>query len=249
MSDMYYEKPVLLNRELHRSRRVKPSNSYGFTRRANSLFVAAVEFPQAAREYPIVFSRGAGGTVQPVAMLGLRSRENLFVDENDGWSGSYIPAFVRRYPFVLAQLPGQSLGVCMDEAYAGFSETEGEPLFDAQGGDTPFLKHALEFLRQYQLEYQRTEVMCNRLDQLGLFKEMNAKADLADGRSFSIHGLLVIDEARLMALPDADVLVLFRAGELNMVSLHLASLGNMKPLVDRLAKRPTPLQTPPLPKS
>ena len=81
-----------------------------------------------------------------------------------------------------------------------------------------------------------------------LFKGMNAKADLADGRGFSIRGLLVVAEPRLMALPDADVLTLFRAGEMHMVSLHLASLANMQKLVDRLAQRPVPLQVPPLPK-
>ncbi|HSV45957.1 MAG TPA: SapC family protein [Ramlibacter sp.] len=245
MSDtMYYEKPALLNRDQHRQRRVKPSTGYGFARKANSMFVAGVEFANAGREYPIVFSRNAGGGVLPVAMLGLRNRENLFIDAQDRWSGAYIPAFVRRYPFVLAHLPGQSMGVCMDEAYAGFSETEGEALFDAEGKDTPFLQHALEFLRQYQLEYQRTEAFCKELDQVGLFKEMNAKADLADGRSFSIHGLLVVDEAKLMALPDAQVLALFRSGNLHLVSLHLASLANMQKLVDRLAQRPGPLPVP-----
>ena len=76
---------------------------------------------------------------------------------------------------------------------------------------------------------------------------MNAKADLVDGRSFTVSGLMVIDEKKLMALPDAVALSLFRAGELHLVSMHLASLANMHKLVDRMADRRSPLQPAPKP--
>jgi len=250
MSDqMYYEKPVLLDREKHRGRRVKASSSFGFARKANSLYVAGVEFGEACKEYAVVFTRQGNGKTVPVVMLGLRSRENLFVDDHDRWTGRYVPAFVRRYPFVLAELPGQSLAVCIDEAYAGVNDAEGEPLFDAQGKDTPFLRNALDFLTEYQREYLRTEAFCKRLDQAGLLTEMNARADLVDGRSFTVGSVLVVDEKKLMALPDATVLQLFRAGELHLVSMHLMSLSNMQGLVNRVAERKSPLQPAPQPGS
>ena len=239
---MYYEKPVLLDRTKHRRRKVRASTSFAFARKANSVYLAGVEFGEACKEYAVVFTRGAGGKVAPVVMLGLRRHENLFVDAQDRWSGRYIPAFVRRYPFVLADLPGQALGVCIDEAYAGVNDAEGEPLFDAQGQDTPFLRNALDFLTEYQREYLRTEAFCKRLDQAGLLTEMNARADLVDGRSFTVGSVLVVDEKKLMALPDATVLQLFRAGE-----LHLVSLSNMQGLVDKMAARKSPLQPPPKP--
>ncbi|MGV3569324.1 MAG: SapC family protein [Ramlibacter sp.] len=243
----YYEKPVLLDRELHRRRRVRPGANFGFARRANSLYLAGVEFNEACKEYAIVFTRTPEGRTIPVVMLGLRNRENLFVDDEGQWSGRYVPAFVRRYPFVLAQLPGQSLAVCMDEAYAGINEEEGEALFDAQGQDTPFLRNALDFLTQYQHEYQRTEAFCQRLEQAGLLVEMNARADLVDGRSFTVGSVYVVDENRLMALPDATALSLFRAGEMHLISMHLVSLSNMQALVDRIAQRTQPLQPAPVP--
>jgi len=248
MSDlMYYEKPALLDRRKHRSRRVRPGSSFAFARRANSLVLAGVEFNEACKEYAVVFTRPAAGRVVPVVMLGLRSRENLFVGDDGRWDARYIPAFVRRYPFVLAELPGQPLAVCIDEAYAGLGESEGEPLFDAEGGDTPFLRNALEFLAQYQREHLRTEAFCQRLDQAGLLREMDARADLVDGRSFTINGLLVVDEKKLLALPEAAALALFRSGELHLISLHLASLSNMQRLVERLAQRQSPLVTAPRP--
>lgn len=249
MSDLvYYEKPVLLDREKHRRRRVKAAPGFGFARGANSLYVTGAEFNEACKEYAVVFTRSPQNKLVPVVMLGLRTRENLFVLEDDRWDARYVPAFVRRYPFVLAELPGQSLAVCVDEAYAGLSETEGEPLFDAQGKETPFLRNALDFLTAYQREYVRTEAFCDRLDQAGVLTEMNARADLVDGRSFTVNGLLVVDEKKLLALPDATVLQMFRAGEMHLVSMHLASLSNMKRLVDRLARQ-TALKPAPQPGS
>jgi hypothetical protein len=77
--------------------------------------------------------------------------------------------------------------------------------------------------------------------------EMNARADLVDGRSFTVNGLLVVDEKKLLALPDATALAMFRSGELHLVSMHLASLSNMQRLVDRLAQRKSPLTPAPQP--
>ena len=234
---LYYEKPVLLNREQHRSRKIRPSGGFGFARQANSLYLAGVEFTEACKEYAIVFTKQAGGKVAPVVVLGLRDRENLFVDGQDRWTAAYVPAFVRRYPFVLAELPGEQLGVCIDEAFPGLNEQDGEALFDDQGGNTPFLQNALDFLQRYQVEYLRTEAFCRQLADAGLLVEMSAKADLVDGRSFTVAGLMVVDENKLRELPDDKVLALFRAGELHLLSMHLLSLSNLNRLVDRMAQR------------
>jgi hypothetical protein len=244
---VYYEKPVLLDRARHKQLRVRPSTNFTFARKANSVYLAGVEFNEVMKEYAIVFTRSATGRVVPVAMLGLRSHENLFIDEEERWAAAYVPAFVRRYPFVLAQLAGEQLGVCIDEAYEGFNTTEGEALFDDKGANTPFLVNAVQFLENYQREFARTEVFCQRLEQFGLLRETNAQAHLKDGRTFTIANVLVVDEARLKALPDAVALGLFRSGELHLVYMHLASLSNMQKLADKMLKRDGPMQPAPRP--
>ena len=230
-------KPVLLNRDTHRNRRIRPSTGFGFARQATSVVVTGVEFNEACKEYAIVFARQADRQVAPVVVLGLRSRENLFVDAQERWTASYVPAFVRRYPFVLAELGGDQLGVCIDEAFPGLNETVGDALFDAQGGNTPFLQNALDFLQRFQLEHQRTKGLCRKLEELGLLTEMGARADLVDGRTFAIAGLLVVDENKLAALPDATVLALFRTGQMHLLSMHLLSLSNLNRLPARIAER------------
>ena len=232
---LFYQKPVLLNRELHRNRKIVASTSFAFTRQANSMYLAGVEFGEACKEYPIVFTKLASGKIVPVALLGLRDKENLFVVDKDKWDGRYIPAFVRRYPFVLAELDGGQLGVCVDEDFAGLNEKEGEPIFDEKGNNSPFLQNALDFLNRYQLEYMRTDSFCERLQKSGVLVEMNAKADLYDGSSFLVNGLTVVDERKLLQLGDKEALEIFRSGELSWVYSHLVSLGNLNRLTDRLA--------------
>lgn len=229
-------RPVLLDRDRHRGRRVRAQKDFSFARRVHALPLAAVEFNEACKEYAVVFTRSAD-RVMPVAMLGLRTGENLFVDEAGGWDARYRPAIVRRHPFVLAQLPGQALGVCIDEADACVDDPAGEALFDAQGQETPFLRDAIDFLAQYQREVARTEAFCARLERAGLLREMDARAELVDGRRFTVNGLMVVDEKKLAALPDAGALALFRGGDLHLVAMHLASLSNMQRLVDRMAQR------------
>jgi len=87
----------------------------------------ASEFFEAAREYPIVFARGEAGPV-PAALLGLREAENLYVDNAGKWDARYIPAFVRRYPFVPGKGAQGELLVCIDEASQCFDTKEGEAL-------------------------------------------------------------------------------------------------------------------------
>jgi len=176
-----------------------------------------------------------GDKIVPVAMLGLREGENLFVGGEGKWGAGYIPAFVRRYPFVLAELEGQQMGVCIDEAYSGLNEKDGEALFDDKGANTPFLQNALDFLNRYQVEYMRTDRFCQRLKDAGLLMEMNAKADLFDGTSFMVNGLMIVDERKLLQMGDKEALEIFRSGELSWVYAHLVSLSNMNRLVDKLA--------------
>jgi SapC len=236
-SVMFYEKPVLLNRELHKNKKIAHSSSFAFAQKANSLYLAGVEFVEACKEYSIVFTQVPGAKIVPVALLGLREGENLCVDADGQWNARYVPAFVRRYPFVLADLPGQQMGVCIDEGYASLNDAQGQALFDGQGNNTPFLQSALDFLNRYQVEYTRTDRFCQRLSQMGLLVPMNAKADLQDGTSWMVNGLMVVDERKLLQLGDAQALQVFRSGELSWIYAHLVSLSNLHRLVDKLAQR------------
>ncbi len=235
---LFYDKPVGLNKVTHKSAKIKPlAGKYKFARDTNSVILAGVEFTEAAKEYPIVFAKTKDAIV-PVALLGLRNAENLFINEDDSWDARYIPAFVRRYPFVLAESANANQRVvCIDEAYEGFNVKEGEALFGEDGEPTAILSQAMEFLEEYQRQYVRTETFLKRLQANDLLMSLNAQVDMVDGKQFALTGLLAVDERKLLALTDEKALEFFRAGELAWIYCHLMSLGCMSRMVDRIAHR------------
>ena len=99
---LFYKQVVPLNKEVHGELYVEGIEDYLHTKDTNSIYIAAVEFLQASREYPIVFAKGKDDVVFPVALLGLEQNQNVFIDKSGAWTANYIPAYVRRYPFILA---------------------------------------------------------------------------------------------------------------------------------------------------
>ncbi len=234
---LFYEKPVAVNRDLHRLARVGSVPDFNFAAKINCVALTLVEFTEACKEYPIVFA-AIGEQHVPVALLGLRDAENLFVDATGKWDARYVPASVRRYPFVLAENAGQGWVVCIDEASSAFNAADGQPLFDRDGKNTPLLDGALNFLGAFQNEFARTNEFVKTLAQHQLLTEMAAKFDLTDGRSFVVKGLHVIDEKKLQALDGAALQSLVKSADAAWIYAHLISMSNLRRLIDRMAGRP-----------
>lgn len=235
-SVLFYEKPVAVNREQHRTAKIGNVPNFSFAGKTNSVALTVVEFVEASKEYPIVFA-SVGDRRVPVALLGLRDNENLYVDEAGQWDARYIPAFVRRYPFVLADKGNNEFVVCVDEGSAAFNTEAGQALFDDAGNNTPFLEGALNFLNAYQAQFARTEAFVTQMDALGLFTEMSAKTELTDGRTFMFNGLYIIDEKKLLELPEDKAAELLKTGQAAWIYAHLMSLSNLSRLVDRITTR------------
>jgi hypothetical protein len=237
MADLlFYQKPVPLNAKTHGDWRILTDEQhYGFAADINSVLLAGIEFIEACKEYPIVFAL-SGERLVPVALLGFRETKNLFVSEDGKWLGRYIPAFIRRYPFVLADATDQAQKVvCIDEAYAGFNQPDGENLFE-DGKARPVLDKAIEFLTEYQQQYLRTEALTKRLRDNQLLTKINARITARDGQETALDGLLVVDEKKLLELDDEKALALFRSGELAWIYAHLISVANIGALAERQSK-------------
>lgn len=238
MSEMiFYERVVALNDQTHAQLKVRPATSFAYAAKTNSVPLLVSEFFEAAREYPIVFARGEAGPV-PAALLGLREGENLYVDSDGKWDARYVPAFVRRYPFVPGKGAQGELLVCIDEASPCFDSKEGEALF-AAGKPTAQLEHAIKFLTEFHQGAAMTEQLGRRLDELGLLRQADSLAQLNDGTQVRLNGLNVVDEAKLRALDRDAVQELFGNNALAAIYAHLMSLGNLGSLVDRLSRRDT----------
>lgn len=225
---LIYEKVAPVSKDRHLNWSVKTSNDFSFTRATNSIPLMAVEFANAASEYTIIFvGNKDDGEVMPAIILGVRD-ENLYLTESGDWNAKYIPAFVRRYPFVFSSTKdGNTLTLCVDEEFDGCNqEGRGERLFDADGEQTQYLKATLEFLKEYQAHFQRSQLFCKRLSELDLLEPMHASLTLPSGEKMSLDGFMAVSREKLKALTAEQLAQLATLDELELIYLHLHSIRN-----------------------
>jgi hypothetical protein len=231
---LIYDRVVPLNRQVHRDTSVRKISSFAFAAEVNTVPIVDVEFARVALEAPVVFARTETGLVS-LALMGTAERKNAFVGPDMQWSGRYIPAFLRRYPFVFSVEQGADrMTLCMDESFEGLNtENRGERMFDADGNPTTYLSTVLRFMEDYQATFNRTQAFCDRLEERDLLEEARIDYRLSDGTQGVVSGFLRVSAERLRALDDDMLGGMVRTGEMDLIQAHLLSLMNAESLVTR----------------
>src|SRR5215472_12546400 len=234
---LLYETVVPLSFGRHRDSSVEIGSNYSFSGKVNSVPLMAVEFPQAAADYAIVFG-GTQGNIMPVVILGLRGNENLYLSKDATWEAKYIPAFVRRYPFVFSASPDeQRFVLCVDEEFAGFNrDGRGQRLFGDDGKPSPYVENILKFLQDFQTQFRRTQSFCKKVEELDVLEPMQAQVELTSGERYSLGGFMAVNRAKLKAVSGEKLAELAKTDELELIYLHMQSMRNFTALRDRLAR-------------
>lgn len=236
---LIYEKVAAVSKERHASWSVKSGNNYSFASAINSVPLMAVEFPRAANEYTIVFTGDKdSNSIMPAAILGVRNNENLYLSEAGDWKVDYVPAFLRCYPFVFSSGDeGNTLVLCIDEEFEGCNqEGRGERLFDADGEQTQYLKGILEFLKQYQAVFRRTQIFCEKLNKLDLLEPMQASLTFKSGEKISLGGFMAINRDKLKKLSGDQLAELVALDEMELIYLHLQSIQNFAEMAKNITQ-------------
>ena len=230
---MFYTSPRPLDRVQDSKLFVSRPTHFNFAAGTNAIPLLVDEFPMAAAYYPIVFA--AGPMPIPAAVVGLRNDSNLFLDKEGRWlSGAYLPAYVRRYPFILMDDPEQKQFVlCIDEASDMLSDKGDYPLFE---NDQPssFTKSAMEFCAALRQQGDATDEFVKALKEYDLLMPNDAQIDVRDGSKLQLSGFLVIDPKKFDALPDNVYLQWRRKGWLGLVYAQLLSSHRWQNLVDMM---------------
>lgn len=233
---LFYRNPVLLRLEEHRRKALRPANGFGFCASANAVPLLTSEFAQALRCYPIVFTDTAHP--QALAVLGLKEGQNLFATADGAWrAGAYIPAYLRRYPFIVTDLADEKRQLlAIDAASDRFTEIgasiDAEPLFDDQGGLSPVTVQAMAFCHAFHQDHLRDVGFGKALLESGLLVERHAAMQFPDNSHYTLNGFRVVDPEKFNALSDPDLLMDWhRRGWLAAISLHLASMNNWEMLL------------------
>jgi len=232
---LIYETAVPVSNARHAQYSVEVGADFSFTRNLNSVPLMAVEFPLAAPDFPIVFA-GSADEVLPAVILGARGNENLFLSESGQWQGKYIPAFVRRYPFIFSSSEdGKTFTLCIDENFAGFNkEGRGQALFTEDGKPSPYVEGVLKFLQEYRNQFLLTQAFCKKLVELNLLESMQAQFTMVSGEKMSLSGFMAVDRKRLKTLPGDVLAELVKTDQLELIYLHLQSMNNFTAVKDRL---------------
>lgn len=233
---LFYRSPRALEPARHAKAGLAERMDFGFARRTNAIALTATEFALAARCYPIVFS--IAPPVVPFVVVGLREDENLFLESEGHWrDDAYVPAYVRRYPFIFSEVPDSTkLVLCVDEGAEHFERESRQPFFiDGKPGEA--WQRVLRFSETFQTQYEDTRRFGQWLDENRMLEDRMARAELDDGQVLTLRGFRLIDPQKLRALEEAQVLELHRKGWLPLLHFHLQSLNNWAQLARLVRSR------------
>lgn len=227
-----YKDVRLINREEDKKLKVSPIEGFPYASSLRDCIVTVSEFYEAAKSQPIVFTKNEQGEYLALALMGLKTGKNLFVNEDGSWrAGEYVPAFVRRYPFIYVQnADGDTLTLAVDHGHKAVNKRKGEALFNADGEPSPYTERVMDFLNQYQQAYNHTQAMIKMLDEKGLLEDATAKM-VQNGEPVNLTGFKRVNEERLSELSEVEVLDLINSGAYKWVVAHLMSLSNFQKLL------------------
>jgi len=228
---LFYKNPTPLSSERHAKKSLSLTLDYSFSLDTNSVPITAMECSRAMQNYPIVFS--SGDPVVPVAVLGLREAKNQFIEPDGAWrAGAYIPAYIRRYPFILMESTDKlQFTLCVDEDSNLLVDGDSQPLFEGDTA-TEVANRAVEFCSAYQGEHSFTIEFTAAMEKYGLLVDNRASATLKSGEQLSLSGFRMVDEAKLTALPGDVFLDWRQRGWIPLIYCHLLSMGNWQTLVE-----------------
>lgn len=231
---MFYTAPRPLDRARDGYMKLNRPTNFSFAAKTNAIPLLVDEFPMASAYYPIVFADGP--LPVPAAVVGLKNDHNLFVGSDKNWvGGAYLPAYVRRYPFILMDDPeNKQFVLCLDDGSDMLREDGEFPLFE-NGEPSAFTKSAMEFCAALRQQGDATDELVKALKEYDLLVPNNAEIDTRDGNKLQLSGFLIIDPKKFDALPDSVILQWRKKGWLGLVYAQLLSSHRWQGLVELMS--------------
>jgi hypothetical protein len=232
---LFYQDLQPLSSSAHAAYKSRPSDRAPHLAKANAIPLTIDEFLIAQRHFPIVFS--TGDVPVPLALMGLNEGVNVFIDdEGKPLNPVYIPAYVRRYPFLLARLDqkAEELSLCFDPTSGLVGEgEEGNALFE-DDKPTEGLNAILKFCEEFEVAAQRTQAFIKELQDLDLLIDGEVSIQPGDAaQPFLYRGFRMVDEEKFRQLDGEQLKKINQNGILPLIVAHLFSLPQIRDIFGR----------------
>lgn len=224
-----YKNLVVLDKIKHKELKISPLENLLFAKSSTHIPLTAMEAAQVAKNFPIVFSADEKPSLITLVSLG---GENLALSDEGKWSASYVPSFLRRYPFSLAssqENPEQKV-ILIDEDSSLFSKTKGQQLFKKNGDKSDVLNHAIEFLTSHQQQAEITQSVATAIAKTGILEQREISVGEGEEKKVLVNGFQVVNREKLNALSDDILADWARKGIIGLIESHLQSLENIQQL-------------------
>jgi len=228
---MFYRRVMGVNPNQHAELRLDRGVGFAFSAQAQAVPLGLGEFDAAAQHFPIVFTTGPNPT--PMALLGLRQGQNLFVQADGSWRANcYIPAYIRAFPFIFVEdAAAKTTYVGMEPDAACLGQNVGMKLFE-DGKPSATLKEAIGFCSTYRDNLSAAGVFARAIDEAGLLAEEEANINFTAGGNTRIRGFKLLPPDRLEKLSDETFLEWRHKGWLGPIYAHLHSAGRWGRLIE-----------------
>ena len=233
-----YQQPEALDINAHAGLRLAPASNFAFAADLTVLPLAGMEVPQAATCLPIVFLPAGQGPVLPQALLGLKGR-NTYLNAAQQWTADYVPAALRKYPFVLAQVgESDNYVLALDVGAPQLQKEQGNLLVSEEGEFTEMTQQAGKFVTQLRNQMDLTAAALAELDAAGILVDKTLSIR-EDEKTSLIGGFRVADLDKLAAQDDVTLARWARNGVLQVIYAHVDSLRHLQALVAAEARPET----------
>lgn len=235
---------VMLNNVAHKDLRVVTRHGAEFGDNVGSVLTFPTEYGDVQREYPIFFRKDPDtAEYQSIALLGFEKNENLFLDDGC-WNATYIPGIVARGPFLIG-FQEQDIGgsvrkepvIHVDLDNPRISRTEGEPVFLPQGGNSRYIEHIATILKGIRDGLAVSKAMFAAFTAMDLIEPVKVEIKFSAEENYGLLGLYTISEEKLAGLDGDSLAKLNKAGFLQGAFLVIASMNNVRKLIDMKHRR------------
>lgn len=231
---LFYKDLIPLSSQQHATYKTRATDKATWLAGVNSVPLTVEEFPQAQRNFPIIFT--SGNDPVPLALMGMNEGVNVYVDD-DGTVNTpiYMPAYARRYPFMLAKLrpDSEELSLCFDPTSDLIGEIEdGQPLFE--GNDpSEATKGMLKFCENFEIAGNKTASFIAELKKHDLLMDGELNIDMGNGQPYNYRGFQMVNEEKLRDLRGDILRQWNQNGMLALIYAHLFSLELVREIFGR----------------